>query len=236
MTRRAWIVWFALIASFVPGFDAFSFPRGQCFDKKCGSSPYALTWVEASEGEDQARYCFRLSTRPCTNSEYDCCNIFQESLKKFVIHVRADCESSFKGVTVNGVAKRGGVFYDIYEGNNAELRVTNLAGIDMATANDTTVCIHLAKPCYPLENFCILKNGLCYSSVWDVERHECCPRCVIQDAIESSDPPSPSPLPSPEPSPDPSPEPSPEPSPTQAPRFPADLKCKCRCRHVTDTP
>jgi hypothetical protein len=167
--------------------STYFFPYGRCSDKKCGSSPYELTWISKSIRDDlsQGTFCFHVRTRECTiNSQYDCCNKFKKEFKKFVIHVRPECKEAFLGVSVNGQRKGGGIFYDVYDKQNAELRVTALSGINYETANRTQICVHLKAPCIPLHNFCILRDNQCYVSIWETQQHECCPRCIMPDAIQ----------------------------------------------------
>lgn len=226
--------------------EAYSFPYGSCSDKKCGSSPYEFTWVSKVLSNDlsQGTFCFHISTRTCNNSEFDCCDTFRQSLNKFVIHTQASCKPALLGVTVNGVAKRGGVFYDVYTDADAELRVTALSGINLQTANQTRICISLKAPCIPLHNFCRLKNGLCYISVWETKKHQCCPRCTMQDAIPEDDEDAvPIRLPAPAPAPAPLLHMPPEvfsqpdwPSAAAEPNAPSIvseqediLQCSCRC-------
>lgn len=165
----------------------YSFPRGKCYEKRCGASPYAFTWVSKTISDDLSKSttCMRVHVRPCTvESQYGCCSTFRKQLKKFTMWVKPSCKDALVSVSVNGVEKGGGVFYDVYNDQNAELRVTSFDGIDENTASSTEICMTWRSPCIHTTDFCNLKNGLCYMSVWETDRHECCPRCTIGDAVE----------------------------------------------------
>jgi hypothetical protein len=163
--------------------NGYTFPYGRCYDKKCGSSPYRLTWLpEVTEGQ----YCLQFQTVPCVDTQYKCCSLLSEALVKFELHVRTECKDAFKRVTIDGVTKGGGVFFDVYTEAHSELRITSMTGINKDNVQGKTFCIHVTKPCIPMSRFLYSNN----TAVWEVKKHECCPRCL---ALSPPPPPSPTP-------------------------------------------
>ena len=86
-------------------------------------------------------------------------------------------------VTVNGVKKGGGVYFDIYPGppgtNLGELRVTSLL-LNATTAPGVDICITLAAPCNSMQLFCSGGGGgaggtFCAYAAFDPLLHTCCP-------------------------------------------------------------
>ena len=175
--------------------SAYTFPYGKCYDKKCDSSPYRLTWLPLDpslDTSDEARYCMRFQTKPCNDTDYKCCSTLQKALVKFELHVRTECKDAVKRVTVDGIPKGGGVFFDVYTDTDSELRITSLVGLNSGNIENKTFCVHVTKPCIPLANFLKTNN----TAIWEVTKHECCPRCMAAYG-ELPGPPNPPPGPPP---------------------------------------
>lgn len=151
--------------------NRYTFPYGKCYDKKCDSSPYRLTWLPV---ETPGEYCMRFQTKPCNDTEYNCCSTLSKALVKFELHVRTECKKALKRVTIDGVTKGGGVFFDVYTDTDSELRVTSLVGLNSGNVENKTFCVHVGPPCIPLSNFLKTNN----TAIWEVAKHECCPRCM----------------------------------------------------------
>lgn len=214
----------ALLASTV---KAYQFPNGRCEQNACTANPYTVSWVNSSS------LCFRVSLKECVETPQNCCQSLTNNLNKFVITANPSCKNQFKGVTVNGVRKGGGVFFDLYDNNTeAELRVTALKS-NSTTIQGLEFCIQSDAPCNTQDAFC---NGDCRYSSFDPFSHKCCPTCNLlvaaRDAAASSPPPSPTPRrPPPPPPPPPRREP---PSPPDYPDYPPSVDsvqtiCLCNC-------
>jgi len=199
-----------------------SFPNGSCKAQPCEGSPYRMEWLNVT---DQGQFCFQVissassSTTECIEP---CCSVFENLLKKFVIRSSPVCKTAFKMVTMNGIKKGGGVFFDLFGAGEAELRITSL-NLNVTTAPSTVFCVSMSSPCQTLDAFC---NGPCLYSVYDPYTHTCCPTCMFNTFYPLNPPPyigvnmSPYPVeatfPSPV-SPSPSPPNSPSPSPQNPP-------------------
>lgn len=247
------------LSLFATPYAEYSFPTGLCYDKKCGSSPYEMRWVSSIDVGDATEHCISLTTRPCIESQYKCCSQLEADFKKFVMHVRPECKPALRSVTVNGIVKKGGLYYETYTDRDAELKITALSGINTTTANKTRICMTFAAPCRSLDDLCVFKDGLCYTAAWETIKHECCPRCTILNAdsppfvatVRSPPPPAASPPPpvvpsapviSPTPLPIPDapvagrPPPLTPPPPTLIPPVSPPLdstetfKCRCTCK------
>ena len=165
---------FGLLWVLVSHAAGYSFPYGRCYDGACGSSPYRLTWVSDTPiSKDESKYCLQFRTRPCVDTDYECCSILSRALPKFELHLRTECKASLKKVTIDGVTKGGGVYFDIYTNAESELRVTSLTNLNVSSVNGKTICIHVGPPCIPLSRF-LFSNK---TAVWEVTKHECCPKC-----------------------------------------------------------
>lgn len=207
------LFFWGLLMSLVSHAAGYSFPYGRCYDGACGSSPYRLTWVsETPVSKEESKYCLQFRTRPCVDTRYKCCSTLTNALPKFELHLRTECKTSLKKVTIDGVVKGGGVYFDVYTNTESELRITSLTNLSVSSVNDRTFCIHVGPPCIPLSNF-LFSNK---TAIWEVSKHECCPKCDAlydvggQPQEPSLPPPSPvgSPLPPLPPSPVASPPPA----------------------------
>jgi hypothetical protein len=187
---------FGFLLSLVSQAAGYSFPYGRCYDGACGSSPYRLTWVsDTPVSKDESKYCLQFRTRPCVDTQYKCCSTLTNALPKFELHLRTECKTSLKKVTIDGVTKRGGVFFDVYTNKQSELRITSLTNINVSTVNARTFCIHVGAPCIPLSNF-LFSNK---TAIWEVSKHECCPKCDALYDYPFGPPPPPLPVASPPP-------------------------------------
>ena len=191
-----------------------TFPNGSCSPQGCDQSPYALTWVPGTSQSNQPM-CFVVSLKPCVAGVADCCSLFTSLLVKLVIWSRPECDGTIRQVTVNGVKKGGGVYFDTTP--VAELRLTTLY-MNSTQAAGTTICVDAAPPCSSLATFCA--TDPCVYSVYDPYRHVCCPTCAFLPLHPGASPPPPPPPPraaSP-PSPSPPPRAASPPSPSPPPR------------------
>ena len=160
------------------------FPAGKCSEHVCSATPYTMRWTNTGSAGgasgDSGLMCFQVDWNPACSSTKGCCELFAQRFNKVVIAAPAACKPAFKFVTVNGVMKGGGVYYDTFDDNaNGELRITNL-NMNASTAVGTTFCIKASSPCSTAAQFCDDGTGRCRYAVYDVVRHECCPTCVMQ--------------------------------------------------------
>jgi hypothetical protein len=236
---------FILSLCVVPNSVCARFPNGKCAPQPCNWSPYAFAWT--SVDNVKGRFCFVVND-PLESCVGKCCQGFIDRLMKFVIKVSPACKPSFKNVTINGIRKGGGVFYDLYGTSEAELRVTSMT-LNQTAAKSSTFCINAITPCTSLETFC---SGPCMYSVYDPYAHECCPTCLFSSApipnlelspplptpiLSSPPPPLPlqipnlelfPPVPEPPPPPPPLPIPAPPPPPLPPPPPPTPFPPKER--------
>ena len=188
------------------------FPAGSCRNDACGLSPYTMTWL----GDGST--CFRVgSAMACpgdgvASDPLGCCAMFEASLFKIVVTTFPACKSSIAGVTVNGVLKAGGVFYDALGPTAAQLRITSMYGLNASNAAGTVICIKTTGACVTPASFC---GPDCRIAVYDPAHHACCPTCEMPtgEIPTPSVSPMPSILPPPPPPPPPSISPSPPPPP-----------------------
>lgn len=212
-----------------------SFPNGSCKAQPCEGSPYRMEWLNVT---DQGQFCFQVTSSSSSSKCIGpCCSVFESLLKKFVIKSSPVCKTAFKMVTVNGIRKGGGVFFDLFGAGEAELRITSLT-LNATTAPSTVFCVSMGSPCQTLDAFC---NGPCIYSIYDPYTHRCCPTCMF-DTFYRLDPPpyigvnmspypveAPLPLPlpvSPPPPPSPLSPPPPLPNKTDGKQ---QLVCNCTC-------
>ena len=169
------------------------FPAGKCSQRSCVASPYALTWITTT-----SPMCFTVSSKPCADSDprSDCCTTFARLTEKFVLPSPPECRRTVKRVTLNGVARGGGVYFDLFDNDTrGEFRITNLK-MSGASILDSTFCIFADPPCDDVSRFCKDTNGNCRYSTYDVARHVCCPTCYFVNSTErAQSPPPPSPPP-----------------------------------------
>ena len=193
------------------------FPNGRCSDKACSSSPYSLKWQTVQQSATAGgRFCFVVERQVCVQTQQQCCTMLSNKFFKMVLASKTQCNKKIANVTIDGVRKGGGVFFDLYANDEAELRITNLP-YNITTGPGRIVCINTLPPCGTLQAFCP-NNGTCVYSIFDPETHICCPTCGFALALGTAIPMLPSPPPSPSPRP---PSPSPSPSPPMMPFLPA---------------
>lgn len=223
---------------FPSAFFASAFPYGRCQVRSCDVSPYGIVLTSSTKGS----FCFRLVSKECVDSSrFNCCNLFRNTLTKISLSGRPECNRTVSSVTVNGVRKGGGVFFDSYQNPTfGELRLTTLRMNE--TAVGSVFCVNVTSPCDTFEKFCM---DDCMYSVFDSAGHTCCPTCNItaENGFVRSLPPLPiSPLPRPNPPPPllnlspPSPRP---PTPNRNPPPPSspppnsspgsEMTCNCTC-------
>lgn len=186
-----------------------NFPRGRCSDGACTSSPYALRWQSMTEnvGSGGGRFCFVVERQTCIQTQQRCCDMLADKLYKVVLSVNPTCNRRIANVTIDGVRKGGGVFFDLYGADEAELRITNMP-YNITTGPGRVICINTMAPCGTLSAFCANPDGTaagtCKFSIFDPLTHICCPTCnILARSIGGfqSPPPSPKILVSPPPPP-----------------------------------
>lgn len=223
-----------------------SFPNGRCYVRDCSSTPYKL---EISTNT-RNKFCFVINGKECkeTSSNYQCCSKFETDLHKIVLSTHNACNKSVDYVTIDGIRKGGGVFFDLYT-SHSELRLTSLK-MNYTSAIGKEVCVHIKSPCDTLDRFCDSSStGTCMMAFFDPLAHTCCPICSFYKANNSTTnetamsppqtnyvskpPPTTQPMP-PQPkqlifSPPPS-APSPE-CPPQEPNETCGCTCQCQCKN-----
>lgn len=160
-------------------FGVEAFPTGRCFERGCDASPWDLKIVN-SEGVGN-KMCFVFDGKDCdSDPRYACCERFKKSVIKVVFPTMPLCNRSVEYVTVNGVRKGGGVFFDNY-GSRAELRVTSLNLVE-GRIEGTEVCVFLRNECRSWGEFCRLSDvdRRCMFAVFDPLVHSCCPTCEME--------------------------------------------------------
>lgn len=166
-----------------------NFPRGSCKARSCTISPYTLEW---DQGDG---LCFVVQEKQCNDGDTSgCCENLRNSLRKIVLAATPQCRGSLRNVTLNGVKRGGGVYYNDYDGGESELHITNLA-LNSSTAPGSRFCIGITPPCDTRSAFC--PGGVCRFSIYDPLTHKCCPTCAMNGepaAIPPSPPPSIGPL------------------------------------------
>lgn len=213
-----------------------AFPVGSCYHTNCDGSPYNFVWTYVDQVAGQ--FCFNLVNN---NAQSPCATSFRQQTTKFVIKSQPMCSQYFKQVTVNGVKKGGGVFFDLYNNNSdAELRITSMHYNSTSVA-PVTFCIFAGAPCNNLQTFC--GGNTCMFSVHDPFTHQCCPVCAFSASNNafSPSPPllQPPPLSSPplpllqQPPPPPPPHSPPPPPLCVAKPVIKDLNCSCTCSAST---
>ena len=215
----AWILR-AIFVGLLPVVLADSaFPAGKCTNKACDLSPYNIDW---STPIDSSPFCFNISSaQTCRPDSYGCCTLFSQRFIKLLITTYPACITKKLIVTVDGVRKGGGVYFDNLSSQTAQLRITTL-GLNSTIVSSqgvVAVCLTLPPPCQTVDTFC---GPNCRYAIFDPYVHNCCPTCDFPfrstPIDESPFPPPPSP-PSPSP-PSPSPSPPPPPSPSPPPPSP----------------
>jgi hypothetical protein len=178
-----------------------TFPAGSCRAQDCAThNPYEL--VPVGEFRDSAErsksICFRIDYKGCDDNDSECCNTLERILEKIAIKVNPQCgRASYTDVTIDGVKKGGGVYFDENLGFS-ELRITSLRW-NASTGVGKTICINgLRAPCPDAHSFCRDEkdkdNIGCVYTVYDPFSHRCCPTCAFED-FSSSIPTNPSPPP-----------------------------------------
>ena len=192
------------------------FPEGSCTNNACDLAPYQLAWSSPVPVSPVNTFCFRISMSsvPCVADPFQCCQEFETTLTKVVLTTLPVCAAMRIKVSVNGVYKAGGVYFDPITDTLSQLRITNLQmNASNVVGAGVLVCITAAPPCNTMESFCGIN---CRYALYDPARHVCCPTCPM--LLPGSAPTSPSDAPPP-PSPPPprSPPPPPPPPPPRSP-------------------
>lgn len=155
--------------------EAAAFPDGRCYENSCNASPYNLNVVNFPTG-----FCFTFQSKACySNPKYDCCTKFTQSIPKIIFSTLPSCLGSVAQVTVNGVKKGGGIYFNSYATDQAELIITSL-NLPASIIPYSTICVFLQAPCATTEVFCKeTRSGLCKFSIYDPIVHSCCPTCPL---------------------------------------------------------
>ena len=168
------------ILSLLVSFVSSTFPNGRCAMNRCNASPYSLQWEPTKYNDKSGDFttCFNIRNQLCSSiTEYNCCDVFQTYLDKIIISSYPICNQSISQVMVNGIKKQGGVYFQTYGNNEAELKLTNLALNGSSQVLMQTVCITLTPPCNSLDAFCGNSQGICQFALFNPDKHTCCPTC-----------------------------------------------------------
>jgi hypothetical protein len=152
-----------------------AFPYGRCYIKQCDVSPYLTILDKVVKNS----FCFYFTEKNCIKESYNCCERFKQNTIKFVVSSVPKCNTSLDMVTFNTKKRKGGIYFDVYDGF-AELRVTNI-NMNISDMLATYVCVHLKKPCNTFKKFCKGSkiHNKCAISIFDPKLHDCCPTCAI---------------------------------------------------------
>lgn len=176
-------------------------------------------------------FCFKIDMAPtCQPDPYGCCSLFEQNLIKILITTYTRCISKKLVVTLNGVKRGGGIYFDSLSSTEAQLRITNLGMNKSNVAGGVTICLTPPLPCNSVESFC---GPNCQYAIFDPFRHACCPTCPfpfsdLNGYVQNLPPPPPESPPSPPPPqshpppPESPPPPPPESPPTPPPESPPE--------------
>lgn len=198
MTVSTWFIntlFLSLCLPTVLGAGTYTtFPAGSCRPQSCHThNPYELVPVGEfyEKAEHSKSICFRVEYKGCDGP---CCETLTRVLEKIAIKVNPQCgRASYTGVTIDGVKKGGGVYFEDNLGFS-ELRVTSLRW-NASTGVGKTICIDgLRAPCPNALTFCSddrsdTENefGGCVYSVYDPFSHRCCPTCPFEGFATNGD-------------------------------------------------
>lgn len=172
-----------MITGYIASVHSSCFPKGRCYVNSCEATPYDLTWTSMTyDTNGNMIACFTVSKKLCIDdTTYNCCGTFNNTLNKIVLSTQPYCENTILDVTVNGSKKGGGIYFDTYDTDHSELRLTNL-NISRIRVAHTQLCLTVKPPCNTIADFCWeSKSGLCKFSIWDTGDHNCCPTCIMLD-------------------------------------------------------
>jgi hypothetical protein len=149
---------------------------------------------------------------------------------------------------INDLRKGGGVYFDAYGPDKAELRLTTLR-MDFNTAIGKRICITFKDVCDTMKKYCRDKSDVCRYSFFDPISNTCCPACEMQILLKEQpsvleeptyplspqlSPPSPSSLP-PAAIDIPPSQKQPiykEPTPPMSVELETSMQCSCRCKYT----
>lgn len=194
------------------------FPIGKCWQTDVIGSPYVLTWnlIDNNAG----KFCFVVNN--ILGVESPCADLFRSLTKKIVIKSNPLCKNSNIQVFIDNVKKGGGVYFDLYGSDEAELRITSM-NYTNNTIEGRTFCIVAKEPCNNLNALC--SGNSCTYSIYDPADHECCPVSTITPTFTWNSPPPPQQ----QQSPPPPPPQSPPPACSIGNMSIGDLNCLCTC-------
>ena len=155
------------------------FPEGSCGAQPCAWSPYDFAWSSIDNNGTFGKFCFNVIPRASGICDGPCCTKFETLFMKFVVKSSPVCNKHINQVSINGIKKGGGVFFDLYDVNDtsAQLRVTSMS-YNNVTVQNATFCIVTTPPCNDIATFC---DGPCMYSIYDPYAHTCCPTCLFYD-------------------------------------------------------
>jgi hypothetical protein len=107
-----------------------------------------------------------------------CCAAFHALFNKIVFKASPSCDGHLDFVTVNAQIKGGGVYFTMYPGNTAELRITNLlTNASQAYGMDICLSMRSGSPCADPDVF--FGDPTHPYAIYDVARNVCCPTCAM---------------------------------------------------------
>ena len=167
------------------------FPDGKCTVRSCLATPYDFPITTDTLG----KFCFTVQPKQCMNQgSIDCCGMLTDKFEKVVIKSKPECKGTVRKVTVDGVTKGGGVYFDLYGNQEALLRLTAFRS-NYTMMIGKVVCVELAGECPTISMFC---GPDCRVAMFDPATHLCCPTCPV---VLSSQAPAPAPAQVAQPSP-----------------------------------
>lgn len=159
-----------------------AFPMGRCYMPDCETTPYIVNPINDT--------CFSIATRHCDDdTPFNCCQMYKDNLNKIVFKTVHACERTIESLTINGVRKGGGIYFEKYNnGIDAEYRLTALR-LNYDNANGTVFCMQRKDPCQTWDAFC---PPPCQYSVFDPVSHVCCATCQPTNppgSVQTANPP-----------------------------------------------
>ena len=169
------------------------YPNGACSARSCVSTPIVATDLVASS----TSVCWTMRLNPsCVDvGNSTCCETLTSVFQKIVLKSVPECKSQIAAVTVGGVVKAGGVYFETYGQGDAELRITNLLITNLTSADGMSMCIDFVtnSTCSDPDVFFGSSASSYYYSIYDPFRNVCCPTCTFQTLPFQTLPPLPFP-------------------------------------------
>ncbi|KAG1660081.1 hypothetical protein FOA52_006427 [Chlamydomonas sp. UWO 241] len=115
-----------------------SFPYAKCQAYSCQDSPWGM-YIKSKES---GKVCYQMYDNGCKSD--GCCNVLRERTHKVQFKTNPLCKREIDTVFINGVEKPYGIYFDVFDENNAMFRITNLDWTELEAAT-AEICITLKR-------------------------------------------------------------------------------------------